>query len=362
VRTGEIVREVLASARAQKVPTIMVALLSAAMCLTTLLTVGRSAAAQTQVLERLDQAGSRTVVVRDSGSEALLNPGVIATINALGPVEAAIATGVARDVTNGPLGGRDAPKVPSWTVVGDIEVAAEVLAGRMPQPGEALVSAEAQRALGMDAPFGYVTDGTNEYQVVGSFRARPVAEALANGVLVSSPSTSGTTLTILASSAKEVGTATSAALSVLRPIDPQSIRVESPQTLAQVQGQVSADLGDFSRSLLLGVLAAGAALTAVVVLADVLVRRADLGRRRALGATRGVITALVAGRTVLSGVGGAVVGMGVGLVLTTRMDAAPPLDFALGTAALAVLAASAASVPPALFAANRDPVRVLRTP
>ena len=52
------------------------------------------------------------------------------------------------------------------------------------------------------------------------------------------------------------------------------------------------------------------------MLADVLVRRKDLGRRRALGATRGAIISLVTLRT-------------------------------LG---------------PALYAATRDPVRVLRTP
>lgn len=49
---------------------------------------------------------------------------------------------------------------------------------------------------------------------------------------------------------------------------------------------------------LLGVLGAGALLVAIVVLADVFVRRKDLGRRRALG----TIVALVIARTLLPAV------------------------------------------------------------
>ncbi|HQD23111.1 MAG TPA: hypothetical protein PKY27_12735 [Arachnia sp.] len=39
-----------------------------------------------------------------------------------------------------------------------------------------------------------------------------------------------------------------------------------------------------------------------------------------------------------------------------------PLDFVGGVAVLAVLSATISAVPPALFAATRDPVAVLRTP
>ena len=72
----------------------------------------------------------------------------------------------------------------------------------------------------------------------------------------------------------------------------------------------------FGRSLLLIILAVGGFFVASVVLADVLVHGRDLGRRRTLGAAR----------------------------------------------VLAILAAVAAAVLPAIFAAVRDPVRVLRTP
>jgi putative ABC transport system permease protein len=98
------------------------------------------------------------------------------------------------------------------------------------------------------------------------------------------------------------------------------------------------------------------------LLADVLVRRKDLGRRRALGASRGVIVGIVTARTFAPALLGAALGCASGLWVAARLGAAPPLDFVGGVAVLAVLSATFSAVPPALFAATRDPVAVLRTP
>lgn len=361
MRGRELLREILAASWAQKVSATMVVVLVGAMCLTTLLTVGRSAAAEIQVQQRMDSAGSRVVTVHDTGEEELLNIGAVAVVAGLGVVETAVGLGAARDVSNGAVG-TDGPRVPARTFTGDLASVLVMEEGRWPRPGEALVSASAQNVLSMDEPYGYVLDGAHEYPVVGRFRPLASVEELDGGIVIHSPTGIADYLTVVATDAATVDQATALTLSTLAPIDTSRIRVESPQSLAQVQQQVAGDLGEFSRGLLIGVLSAGAILVAIVVLSDVLVRRTDLGRRRALGAARATITALVAGRTIAPALLGAVLGTFIGLLLTRQMGTMPPISFAVGTAILAVLAALVAALPPALYAANRDPVTVLRTP
>ena len=77
-------REVAATAVAQRVSTMMVAFLAAAMCVTTLLTVGRAAAAEQQVAARLDAAGSRTLTVTDANEAGFLDGDVVAAVAAGG--------------------------------------------------------------------------------------------------------------------------------------------------------------------------------------------------------------------------------------------------------------------------------------
>jgi putative ABC transport system permease protein len=57
-----------------------------------------------------------------------------------------------------------------------------------------------------------------------------------------------------------------------------------------------------------------------------------------------------------------VIGLAGGMVAARLWAEGPPWDFTVGVGLLAVLAAGAAAVPPALLAALRDPVGVLRTP
>ncbi|MGO1471797.1 MAG: FtsX-like permease family protein [Flaviflexus sp.] len=91
-------------------------------------------------------------------------------------------------------------------------------------------------------------------------------------------------------------------------------------------------------------------------------RRADLGGRRGLGATRMTIIALVVLRTAYAALIGAVLGVVMGGIITGRMDALPPVDFMIGVGILSVIAPLVSTLPPAVYAAHRDPVGVLRTP
>lgn len=362
-----LLRESLATIWATKVPTVLVAFLVAAMCASTLATVGRTAAAEEQVSDRLDAAGSRVLVVTDVNNNNLLPAAVVDQAVGLSTTERAVGTVLPVDVVNG-LIGPGGTRTPAWQVVGSLSAVAILTDGRWPGPGEALVSTQAQATLGMDHPVGWVTTTAattdpQEYTVVGSFTPRQPFTDYTNGVLVAAQEGAvSDSVHVVVSDARLAQTAQEAVLGLIRPPAVTDITITSPVSLAQLQQEVAGDLGIFGRTLLLGVLAAGALLVAIVVFADVLVRRKDLGRRRALGATRATILALVIARTLIPAVLGGALGVGIGLWVTSRYDVIPPWQFTIGTVTLAVLAALLSAIPPALYAATRDPVRVLRTP
>lgn len=361
-----LLREALSTTWANKVPTALVALLVAIMCATTLATVGRTAAAEQQVAERLDAAGSRLLVVTDTRGGDLITPAVVTQTRGLSVTERAVGVQIPVDVTNKAIGA-GGTRVPAWTVDGDLSEVLTLTAGRWPHPGEALVSTTGQESLGMDDPVGAVqlasSTQVGDYSVVGAFTPKePFGAYEAGLVIAAEPGVPSDSLYVVVSESGVASAAQSAVLGLVAPPEFDSISVQSPVALAELQAEVAGDLGTFGRTLLLGVLGAGALLVAIVVLADVLVRRKDLGRRRALGATRGMILALVIARTLLPALLGGALGIGVGLWLASRFDALPPWQFSLGTATLAVLAAVASAILPALYAATRDPVRVLRTP
>jgi putative ABC transport system permease protein len=361
VRIRSVLAEALASARAQRVPSLLVATLVAAMCLSTVLTVGRSAAAQAQVAVRLESAGSRELQIIDARDHQFLTPLVVGQVRSLSTVERAVGLGVPHDVVNAALG-RGGAQVTAWTANGDLADLVTLAAGRWPGPGEAMVSVAAQRTLGMAVPVGAViAENGTVSAVVGSYRVRSPFGDL-DGVLVADPTSSAHALRVVAVDAASAPVTQQAVLAVLARADLSELSVTSPVTLADVQSDVAGDLSSFGHGLLLLVLGVGALLVSVVVFADTLVRRSDLGRRRALGATRAFLIVMVVLRTAAAAVAGAVVVLAVTVVLTRAGSLDVPASFVGGTTILAVLAGSAASMPPAVIAAWQDPVRVLRTP
>lgn len=107
------------------------------------------------------------------------------------------------------------------------------------------------------------------------------------------------------------------------------------------------------------VLGVGLVIVSVSTYGAVAGRRRDFGRRRALGASRSAIVVLVLVQTAVVACAGAALGVGVGLWATWSL---PSATLVTGVALRAVLVALLGAVPPALIAALRDPVRILRVP
>ncbi|WP_157984028.1 ABC transporter permease [Nesterenkonia muleiensis] len=369
MRPANLLGEAVKTAWVTKVPSALIVLLVLVMCTAALATVGRTAAAEQQLHQRLDSAGARVLTVTEpsSGSHELINPATISQAAGLSSTERALGAVTAIDVLNGAVGD-GAHRVPAWGVYGDLEDAVVLDSGRWPEQGEALVSEEGMERLNLDEPAGWVqpssTNGLDDWAVVGTFTPREPFGDYGVGVVypLDEDVAAVTTLHVVLHDGNQAAAAQSAVLGILDPPASDHLSVQSPLSMAQLQDELAGDFTTFGRTLLLGVLAGGAFLVAIVVLADVLVRRKDLGRRRALGASREVIVGLVVLRTALPATLGATLGIAAGLGIAGAFDALPPWDFTTGTVVLAILVASVSAVIPAVYAATRDPVNVLRTP
>ncbi|HLS45991.1 MAG TPA: FtsX-like permease family protein [Ornithinicoccus sp.] len=147
--------------------------------------------------------------------------------------------------------------------------------------------------------------------------------------------------------------------------DPDLLSVRTSDQLLSANRVVSAELGAFSRQIAVGVVVFGLLLVLLTVSLALASRRADMGRRRALGSSRSALVALVImAVTIRTGtLAGAVLGTAIGLSATAIIGGSLPdplIVLAINTLTLSVVAL--ATVPPALHLPLQDPVAVLRVP
>lgn len=359
-----LLREALAMTWASKVPSVLLVIVTAAMCFTALATVGRSAAAANDVQQRLEQAGARRLSVVDAKAQGFINDRTLNEIRGINTVQQANALGTPFDAVNGAVG-QGGTRIPVWPVIGSVSQVAGTIRGRLPLPGEALISVTMQHALGLAQPVGYLTsaDGFWQYPIVGSFTPNELYTDLSAGAIVATaPGQVAREIRVLVDSIPAARPTVTAVLSILSPADSQGVYLESPIALADTARELNIQLAAAGRSLLLLILAVGGFFIIAVVLADVLVRRRDLGRRRTLGIARSDLITLVAGRATLTATLGGLIGCIAGSANNQALGIATPTQFTLAVGTLAVLTAGMAALPPAAYAARLDPVAVMRTP
>lgn len=371
-RLGAWVSEAMRTALAHAGPLIAASIVIAIACATVLLTTGQTVAAEQSVLGRLDSMGTRVVTVSDNGGSAGMSSSSVGAVASMSTVSWAIGLGPVLDAHNSAVPA-DGTGVASRPVFGDLRTVVELASGRWPQPGEALASEAAAAALGLGAGIGGVTlTNDSTVPVVGTYRVDPTLKGLTNLVVIMPPNEVGASgaapapllyLYAEAASIGEVDTVAASIPEVVTARQPSSITVETPEGLRQARETIASDLAASSRFLMLATLAISLAIVMVTMLAAVSERKQDFGRRRALGATRSAIVAMVLVHAVAAGILGVLVGVAAGLAFTlTTGGQAPPALFILGLAALAIIATALAAIPPALLAARRDPVRILRVP
>lgn len=360
MRIGSLLREAVMSALAARASSALVMVVAAAMCLAAILTAGQAEASRSTIHDQLTSDTSRLLTVSALRGAGFITPATVGVIQGLDSTDVVLARTPATDVVNAATG-PGGPVVPLWEVHGDLDSAVTLLSGRWPQPGEALISETARTTFGLAGPAGaaQLSEG-RQIPIVGTFRAAPAFTVLDAGILaVSRPGTPLASVDVLATSLADVEAAQAGTLDVLAPSGPQQVSVDSQLGAARTAMELDAQLAETSRTLLITVLGIGLLLVCAVVLADVLIRARDLGRRRTLGITRTDLVAMVSLRAGAAAVPGIVVAVGVTLALGKDIVDVSPL-VALPIGLLTLDAVLLAAIPPALVAAFRDPVRVMR--
>ncbi|WP_163632632.1 FtsX-like permease family protein [Microbacterium sp. B35-04] len=356
-------REAWATSIAQPVASGVTVLVVIGMILTVMLTSGRTIGAEQKVLASIDTAGTRTLQVR-AEADAGLTADVLTRIAHIHGIEWAAAFSAPVDATNTVI--PDGARVPARLAYGSHLERLGVPRGS-PLPGAvAYASPAALDLLGLPDVAGSITTTTgSSYDVVGQILPPEFLSGFEPAVFVPQPHATGSeavaALVVITEDPALVGPVSDAVLSVLAVDDPTKVTIQTSEELAQLRLLVQSQLASFSRGLVLVTLATTGVLVAVILFGLVMMRRRDFGRRRALGATRGLIVALLLTQTAVL----TLTGVGVGMVASTIAliasgDPLPGPSFGAAISMLTLATTIGAALLPAVFASTREPIRELR--
>lgn len=360
-----VVRESAATARSQPVASVVTVLMVAGMILAVMLTTGRTVGAEQQVLGSIDSAGTRSITVRAEAGAGVTSS-VMDRLADIEGIEWAAGFSAAVDGTNSAI--PDGSKVPVRLAYGN-QFDQLGVPTRIPvEKSTAWASDEALEQLGMPDEVGGITDTNGaSYGVVGKMEVPDFLRAFEPAVFVPQPSPHGDevlgVVVIIADSPQLVAPVSEAVVSVLGADDPTKVTVQTSEALAQLRTLIEGQLGSFSRGLVLALLGLTGTLVAILLYGLVMMRRKDFGRRRALGASRGLIITLLLTQTALLAFIGVAAGTGLSAVLLlVSGDPWPGANFTVALGVLTLITSLIAALIPATIASRREPIKELRVP
>lgn len=238
--------------------------------------------------------------------------------------------------------------------------------GRSPQPGEVIVGSRLQSDLQLIEPSSSILDGDASLPIVGAFQGSGSLKDLDRLVLIGTDVGNRPTSTlvyILASNAAAVDRVVKQIVVLAGVQDSDDLSIETSSDLIELGLVVSGQVGALGRQLALVAVGTGMALVALTMALATNARKKDIGRRRALGASRSAVLGLSIFEGLIPTCIGTILGtLGGVAILILTLGNVPSVTFIGATTTLILLAGAISSLPAAAAAAWQDPVRVLRVP
>ncbi len=346
--------------RALPITTALIVVVAAATSLGVLATTGRTAIAEQQLLAALDDQGARIVEVRSVDGIAVIPSDAVARVAAISGVEWVIGISRAVDVQSAASSQIRAPLV---RIVGDSPALLMAHAWRQPA---LLVSQVSGARVGLASAAGSVRTALGQSLAVsGAFSAEPPLLDLEQYILIQDDEAPEALdrLVVEVAEIADIESVSAAIPYALGTKGASGSTVGEPRVLLEARRVVEGEIGGWGRQVVLGALYGALILSSLTVFTGVVARRRDFGRRRVLGASRGQLVALVLGQSLWAAIAGVAIGVPAGVAyLSVTLGTSPRWGFPTGIAILIVGAVALASLPPALVAAHRDPIRALRVP
>lgn len=368
VKTRSGFREIWKSTLAAPVTSIVLFLVVALASCVVVLTAGRGEGAQAQILAQIDSAEIRSVTLHDNAGALGLDTSWVSELERYSVVEA--VTGIGRTVDVTISANEDGTRVSA----SDIYTTWLPAVGHafptqtMKHPTSALASRGALQTLGFEHDTGVVrvVSGGEDIVIRGPIELPDSLSFLANSVIIphnADESAPISSLVITTAHAEDVPLTLEIVSSYLTGHSPDDYSLESSTDLVNVREAVKGELTRNNYVSVLISLGVAAALAMTLVWAVVLLKRRDFGRRRALGASRRIIIGLVTGQMLLIATVGSISGTVIGVLALAFLKAPyPTIRFSLALIIAMTVLSTLASIVPALWAGNRDPLTELRVP
>ncbi len=331
---------------------------------------GRTEATRRSLLARLEDPAARLIRIVDTDGTAHLSGAQVGAIERLGSVAWVIGLSPAGPIGRNPALG-DARRGFAAEAVGTRHYWGELsggglltlATGRNPAPGEAIAGDSAAAVLHMRDQLGTVEDeDLGPIAVVGTIRAEGPLANLEAYVLIRAGADEAalTEIAILARTSGDVER--------LAAVLPSLIQSEGPLVVARasellaIRDALATEVGALDQAILFGSLASSAVLVATLLYGAIEDRRREFGLRRSQGASRATIVNMVMTESIILATLGSSAGGVAGVIVVFIQSSNPPdLLLAASVCALVAICAVAGAILPAVVAAIREPLYVLRS-